>query len=286
MLAFRRRNRRMAGKTGRIVGVALVVLLAAALVPGGAARRGAVEAVRAMKDGADAWLADKPVSGTVTVSDGDTLRVGSVKVRLFGIDAPELAQACGDWACGRAAADRLAELAAAGSATCLPRDIDRYGRLVATCTVAGIDLGGQLVAEGLARAYVRYGDEYATAEAIARDAGAGLWRGEAEAPWDYRADRALERVAVQRRPEAETSAGTGARGDCRIKGNLSSGGRRIYHLPGTRAYARTRIDTAKGERWFCDEAEARAAGFLPPGGRAHTSAPGNASAPVPLSRHE
>ncbi len=269
MLAFRRRNRRMAGKAGRIVGAALVVLVVAALVPGGAVRRGAVEAVRAMADGADAWLADKPVSGTATVSDGDTLRIGSVKVRLFGIDAPELAQVCGGWACGTAAAARLAELAAAGPATCTPRDIDRYGRLVATCTVAGIDLGGQLVAEGLARAYVRYGDDYALAEAAARGAGAGLWRGEAEAPWDYRADRALERVAVRPRPEtaAETEAEAGGEnGDCRIKGNLSSGGQRIYHLPGTRAYARTRIDTARGERWFCDEAEARAAGFRPPNG--------------------
>lgn len=268
MLAFRRRNRRMAGKAGRVVGAALAValggaVLGAALVPGGAVRRGAVEAVRAAADRADAWLADKPVSGTAVASDGDTLRIGSVKVRLFGIDAPELSQVCGGWPCGAAAAARLAELAAAGTATCTPRDVDRYGRLVATCTVAGVDLGGRLVAEGLARAYVRYGDDYAAAEAEAKGAGAGLWRGQAAAPWDYRAERALERVSVRRAPE--TAAG-GEDGDCRIKGNRSAGGKRIYHLPGTRDYARTRIDTEKGERWFCDEAEARAAGFRPPGG--------------------
>jgi hypothetical protein len=55
--------------------------------------------------------------------------------------------------------------------------------------------------------------------------------------------------------------------DCVIKGNVSARGERIYHLPGTRAYAVTRIDEARGERWFCTEAEARAAGFRPPRGR-------------------
>ena len=50
-------------------------------------------------------------------------------------------------------------------------------------------------------------------------------------------------------------------GDCRIKGNISRKGMRIYHVPGGQSYAKTRIDTAKGERWFCTEAEARAAGW-------------------------
>ena len=45
-----------------------------------------------------------------------------------------------------------------------------------------------------------------------------------------------------------------------IKGNISGNGR-IYHMPGQYDYARTRINTGKGERWFCSEAEARAAGW-------------------------
>ena len=53
---------------------------------------------------------------------------------------------------------------------------------------------------------------------------------------------------------------------CDIKGNVSAAGARIYHLPGTPGYARTRIDTDRGEAWFCDEAAARAAGFRPPRG--------------------
>ena len=50
-------------------------------------------------------------------------------------------------------------------------------------------------------------------------------------------------------------------GECRIKGNISRKGVPIYHVPGGQSYARTRIDTSKGERWFCGEAEARAAGW-------------------------
>lgn len=50
-------------------------------------------------------------------------------------------------------------------------------------------------------------------------------------------------------------------GDCRIKGNISWGGERIYHVPGGKYYDATQIATGKGERWFCTEAEARAAGW-------------------------
>jgi hypothetical protein len=41
-------------------------------------------------------------------------------------------------------------------------------------------------------------------------------------------------------------------------------GARIYHVPGTAGYAQTRIDERRGERWFCSEAEARAAGWRAP----------------------
>ena len=50
---------------------------------------------------------------------------------------------------------------------------------------------------------------------------------------------------------------------CRIKGNISQNGR-IYHVPGSPSYEQTKIDESKGERWFCSEAEARAAGWRAP----------------------
>ena len=50
-------------------------------------------------------------------------------------------------------------------------------------------------------------------------------------------------------------------GGCLIKGNISSSGERIYHVPGQQNYAATVITESKGERWFCTEAEALAAGW-------------------------
>jgi hypothetical protein len=51
-----------------------------------------------------------------------------------------------------------------------------------------------------------------------------------------------------------------APGGCAIKGNISGSGR-IYHLPGQENYDATGINEARGERWFCSEAEAQAAGW-------------------------
>lgn len=49
--------------------------------------------------------------------------------------------------------------------------------------------------------------------------------------------------------------------ECSIKGNISTRGERIYHLPGQKYYDETRISASHGERWFCTEEEARAAGW-------------------------
>ena len=51
---------------------------------------------------------------------------------------------------------------------------------------------------------------------------------------------------------------------CMIKGNINSKGDRIYHCPLWRDYNKTDIDESKGERWFCTEEEARAAGWRSP----------------------
>lgn len=57
-----------------------------------------------------------------------------------------------------------------------------------------------------------------------------------------------------------TTARQESGGRCRIKGNIGKNGTRICHVPGERYYEQTRINTSKGERWFCTENEARAAG--------------------------
>jgi hypothetical protein len=49
---------------------------------------------------------------------------------------------------------------------------------------------------------------------------------------------------------------------CGIKGNISiHTGERIYHVSGQKYYLATRINWFRGERWFCSEADARAAGW-------------------------
>tara|TARA_R110002124_G_scaffold9586_13_gene49302 strand:+ start:19414 stop:19962 length:549 start_codon:yes stop_codon:yes gene_type:complete len=96
-----------------------------------------------------------PVAGIGQASDGDSFRLGADRVRLLGLDAPELNQHCatsqdGRWPCGRVARDRMAGLLASGSLQCQPEGHDRYGRLLAHCTIDGSDLGAIMVAEGLA----------------------------------------------------------------------------------------------------------------------------------------
>ncbi|WP_428407276.1 sunset domain-containing protein [Hyphococcus sp.] len=50
--------------------------------------------------------------------------------------------------------------------------------------------------------------------------------------------------------------------NCKIKGNISiNTGERIYHVPGQKHYAATKISPEYGERWFCSEEEAQKAGW-------------------------
>lgn len=130
-----------------------------------------------------------PVAGAGRASDGDSFRLGGDRVRLLGIDAPELAQNCTDeagrsWACGKAARDRMSALLASGKVDCRPEDKDQYGRLLARCLVGGRDIGAVMVSEGLAVSYGGYGGE----EAAARKARRGIWAGDFEAPRSWRDD--------------------------------------------------------------------------------------------------
>lgn len=222
---------------------------------------GAAPALLVMRPGSDAAAGEaaEVLRGIASVSDGDTLRVGETRVRLFGVDAPETHQSCDidtrdTWACGEAAADRLRVLVAGQEVTCVVADEDRYGRRVARCAAGGTDLGAELVREGLARAYTRFGDDYAALEEQARTGGIGLWHGTTEAPWDYRAEK-REKIENRLTPQTPHDA------SCVIKGNVSTGGGHVYHVPGGQFYEKTRIDPRRGEAWFCTEEEAQHAGF-------------------------
>ncbi|MCW1954706.1 MAG: thermonuclease family protein [Roseobacter sp.] len=193
------------------------------------------------------------VAGRIDVVDGDTLRISGETVRLFGIDAPELAQECeaengAVWACGRWARAQMRDAFQGRFARCVEEGRDRYGRSVARCDVAGVDLGRWLVERGVAFAYRRYSMAYDLAEKGAVVTGRGLHKSRVQPPEAFRAAGALP---AQVAPDSR----------CQIKGNISSGGARIYHVQGQEHYGRTRISAHKGERWFCSEAEAIAAGW-------------------------
>jgi len=126
--------------------------------------------------------------------DGDSLRAGNgEEYRLFGIDAPELHQSCKeangtDWLCGRAAKVKLTKLIKGGNVACQVRDTDRFGRNVAVCSAEGVpDLGEAMVRDGYAIDLgPKYGNPYADAEAEARAAKRGIWRGTFQEPAQWR----------------------------------------------------------------------------------------------------
>jgi micrococcal nuclease len=203
--------------------------------------------------------------------DGDTLKVncpklGIEKVRLIGVDTPETkhpnkpVQFFGKEASAftkrmAEGKDARLELEPSNAAT---KHRDRYGRLLAYVFIKQadgtfFDLNAQLIAQGYGHAYTRFPfsrmEEFRRLEREAREAGRGLWGNSGEQ---------IEPQALPSSPGQRYESG----GRCLIKGNIGNRGKKIYHLPEMRYYEKTRIDERKGERWFCTEEEARAAGWV------------------------
>ena len=132
-----------------------------------------------------------PLAGKATASDGDSFRLGGERVRLLGIDAPELDQTCTrdemSWACGNEARALMRDLLR-GEIDCRPDDRDKYGRVLAYCTSDGEDIGAAMVVAGLALAR----GDYLAEERAARAAGKGVWSGTFEAPEDWRSNHGEE----------------------------------------------------------------------------------------------
>lgn len=220
----------------------VALALAGSVVSGPSDARGPAPSLRAM------------VAGEARVIDGDTIEIAGVRIRLEGIDAPETGQTCSkadgtSWSCGNAAAAALERMVRGQTVSCDGTGLDKYGRTLAVCFVAEHEINADLVAQGHAWAFVRYSSRYVAEEASARAAHAGLWQGEAVPAWEYRRQQ-------------WTSAAAEVPRDCAIKGNVGHNGA-IYHMPWSPWYAKVRMDTGHGKRWFCTEADAQAAGFRP-----------------------
>lgn len=122
------------------------------------------------------------------VLDGDTLDLAGKRVRLFGIDAPERGQSCGQVDCGAAATDALIEILSAGPVHCEPVSMDRYGRILARCQAGDLDVNREMVRSGMAWAFVRFSNDYAADEQSARRARLGIWQYPSQPAWEYRAE--------------------------------------------------------------------------------------------------
>jgi endonuclease YncB( thermonuclease family) len=144
---------------------------------------------------------DSDTNGTGTshgfsVSDGDTVKFGRQRVRLFGIDAPEKGQPCdsGHWYPGPLATKALIAFIAGRPVSCHQVDYDqKNNRPVATCFAGKDDLQALMVSAGWAWAYTAFSDRYADAERRAAARGVGVHAHHCQPPWEWRALKRAER---------------------------------------------------------------------------------------------
>jgi endonuclease YncB( thermonuclease family) len=118
--------------------------------------------------------------------DGDTIVIGKTHYRLWGIDAPETKQWCGDYPAGIQATATLEYLMKPHTVTCEVKGYDRYGRTIGLCRADGDDLSQAMVELGMAWAFSRYSHDYEPQEARARRENLGIWAHGCEPAWDWR----------------------------------------------------------------------------------------------------
>ena len=137
--------------------------------------------------------------GRASVVDGDTIEIHSVRIRLFGIDAPESDQLCRNeesdlYRCGQKASNELASFIGDRPVQCVEVDRDRYKRAVSVCTIGRTDIGDWLVRKGIAVDWPQYSKgSYAEAQADAKKHDRGMWSGSFKDPWVFGHARELQR---------------------------------------------------------------------------------------------
>lgn len=200
------------------------------------------------------------------VIDGDTIRVnGTMRVRLIGIDAPETGECYYE-----ESKNALANLIN-GEYVRLERDVDAvddHGRLLRYVFLPSDDLmeddifvNDYLLRRGFAKTLSqspnsRYDPYFVSVREEALMQKQGLWDVCEDSMSKY------EQEAEKRREAHELPTDP----NCTIKGNISTVGvGKTYSFPGCPTYAQVKIDTRKGEQYFCTEKEAQAAGFIKSG---------------------
>lgn len=222
--------------------------------------------------------ASPTVSSTYLVTsviDGDTIDVSkdgkTDRIRLIGIDTPETDPRNTVECFGKEATARATQLMK-GKAVTLESDpsqdnVDKYGRLLRYVFLTdGTNVNYQMVKEGFAQEYTynlpyKYQSSFKSAQEEAKRLKLGLWG--AQCTTTVAPTKAQEQT-TQTSPIYASPVVTTIQentGSCNIKGNINSDDEKIYHTTDCAYYTRTKIDTSKGERWFCSESEALSAGW-------------------------
>ena len=127
---------------------------------------------------------------SLRVVDGDTIVLNGEKIRISGIDAPELKQMCmnGDEKvfCGKTAKMILVKKISNQTPECIREGKDVYKRTLAECFINGESLSSFLVRSGYAFAYRKYSIKFIKEEEFAKANKLGMWAMTFQYPWDFR----------------------------------------------------------------------------------------------------
>lgn len=153
---------------------------------------------------------EQAITGAAHAIDGDSIVVGGEEMRIKGMDAPEFRQMCEisgqQVPCGKQALAAMKRWLTRGPVLCYGAERDRYNRRLVVCRVNGVDIGRDMVLQGLAVDYGLYPAE----EREAARAYRGIWAGTFERPEDYR--RRL-RISGESRNRPLANAGDPARSE-------------------------------------------------------------------------
>lgn len=198
----------------------------------------------------------------ISVVDGDTIKINyggtTTSVRLIGVNTPETVDPRTTVECfGKEASSYLTSLLSGKRVTIeadpTQTDRDKYNRLLRYVYLDGEDVGYQIIANGYGYEFtynVPYQKQsaYKSAQTAASSTGKGLWS-------ENTCNGSKDTATGTATPSSASTA------NCTIKGNISDSGEKIYHVPGQKYYDTTKIDTSKGERYFCTEQDAKDAGW-------------------------
>ena len=142
------------------------------------------------------------IYGVPKIIDGDTVHINNKKIRLEGIDAPEIKQQCKKpflkisaiigfefnkhYSCGVIAKMKLIDKIDNSKIKCISLAKDRYKRFIATCYKGKVNLNKWMVRNGYAVAYKRYSKDYVRDEEYAKENKLGIWKGTFMVPEKWR----------------------------------------------------------------------------------------------------